>query len=375
MRVTIVGAGIIGLSLAWELSRRGAQVRVLDRGQAGKETSWAGVGILPAARLDTATDPLERLRGLSHQLYPKWAGQLFQSTGLDSGLRRSGGLYLASTPGEAASLMASVAYQQDLGLDVALLSPEDLIREEKNLAAWAKSPRFRAAALSPDEWQIRTPLHLAALIADCQYHGVSIEENVTAQLVVRGDRAELSIAGETRSATHANELICVCGGAWSGQFASAVGLAQSVIPIRGQVVMHRLHEPPFNRIVNEGHRYLVPREDGHLLIGSCEEEVGFQKGTTPEMLDSLQQWAESILPELRGMTPEKSWSGLRPGTFDGFPMIGKVPEVSNLYVASGHYRSGIHLAPATAVVLADIMSDQKPAVDVAAFRVGRMISR
>jgi glycine oxidase len=375
MRVTIVGAGIIGLSLAWELSRRGVQVRVLDRGQAGKETSWAGVGILPAARLDAATDPLERLRGLSHELYPKWTEQLLQSTGLDSGLRRSGGLYLASTPGEAASLMASVAYQQDLGLDVTLLSPEDLIREEKNLAAWAQSSQFRAAALSPDEWQIRTPLHLAALIADCQNHGVSIEENAAAQLVMCGERAEFSIAGATASTTNDDDRICVCGGAWSGQFAAEVGLGQSVIPIRGQVVMYHLPEPPIKRIVNEGHRYLVPREDGHLLVGSCEEEVGFQKGTTPEMLESLQQWAESIIPALQGIKPAKSWSGLRPGTFDGFPMIGKVPEVSNLYVASGHYRSGIHLAPATAVVLADMMCDQKPAVDVAAFRVGRMISR
>jgi glycine oxidase len=147
-----------------------------------------------------------------------------------------------------------------------------------------------------------------------------------------------------------------------------------VIPIRGQILMYRLDKPPVTHVINEGHRYLVPREDGRVLIGSCEEEVGFEKGTTPEMLEPLRRWAEAILPTLVGRAPEKTWSGLRPATFDGFPMIGKVPDVKNLYVAAGHYRSGIHLAPATATVLSDMLTGVTPAVDATPFSVGRMIA-
>jgi len=375
MRVTIVGAGIIGLSLAWELAQRGANVRVIERGQAGRETSWAAAGILPAARRETAADPLERLRGLSHELYPQWVETLTRATGIDSGLRRSGGLYLASSVGEAASLVANLDYQRDLKIDTKLLTRDELANDEPSLATWAMSARFRAAVLSVDEWQIRPPDHLAALLAACRTAGVLIQENACAELVIKSGKAALRVGpAKATYSVEPTDQVVVCGGAWTGQFAAELGLTQSVIPIRGQMLMYHFPVAPLKRIVSEGHRYLVPRDDGRVLIGSCEEEVGFQKGTTAEMLGPLIQWAESILPSLVGMSPEKTWSALRPGTFDGFPMLGKVPDISNLYVAAGHYRSGIHLAPATACVVADMLSGTAPAVDISTFGVGRLIS-
>jgi len=375
MRVTIVGAGIIGLSLAWELAGRGAVVRVIERGLAGRETSWAAAGILPAARRETATDPLERLRGLSHELYPQWVKSLAYITGIDSGLRRSGGLYLASSVGEAASLVANLDYQRDLKIETKLLTRAELATDEPSLATWAMSTRFRTAVLSVDEWQIRPPDHLAALLAACRTAGVLIQENACAELVIKSGKAALRVAqAKAPYSVEPADQVVVCGGAWTGQFAAELGLTHSVIPVRGQMLMYQFPVAPLRRIVNEGHRYLVPRDDGRVLIGSCEEEVGFQKGTTAEMLEPLTQWAESILPNLVGMRPEKTWSALRPGTFDGLPMIGRVPEISNLYVAAGHYRSGIHLAPATACVLADMLSGTIPAVDTAAFSVGRLMS-
>jgi len=375
MRVTIVGAGIIGLSLAWELARRGASVRIIERGLAGRETSWAAAGILPAARRETATDPLERLRGLSHELYPQWVKSLADITGIDSGLRRSGGLYLASSFGEAASLVANLDYQRDLKIETKLLTRAELAIDEPLLAAWATSVRFRAAVLSADDWQIRPPDHLAALLMACRMAGVRVDENARAEVVVESGSASVRVSPTSgQNTVDPSDRIVVCGGAWSGQLTADLGLTHSVIPIRGQMLMYQFPVAPLRRIVNEGHRYLVPRDDGRVLIGSCEEEVGFQKGTTAEMLEPLTRWAESILPNLVGMRPEKTWSALRPGTFDGFPMIGKVPDVPNLYVAAGHYRSGIHLAPATACVLADMLSGTIPTVDTAAFGVGRLMS-
>jgi glycine oxidase len=375
MRVTIVGAGVIGLSLAWELARRGLQVQVLERGNAGREASWAASGILPATGTTNVRDPLESLRALSHQLYPRWAKNLFEFTGIDSGLRRCGGIYLASSAGEAASLIANLEYQRDLGVDIDALTAEQLICEEPELATWARSKQFRAAVLSPDEYQIRPPDQLAALLSACRKSGVNVMEQTPAQLQVQDGIAEIvaSAASAENPLTQA-ERIVICGGAWTGQLAASLGLGESVIPIRGQILMYRFDRPPLTHVINEGHRYLVPREDGRVLIGSCEEEVGFEKGTTPEMLEPLRRWAEAILPPLVGKEPEKTWSGLRPATFDGFPMIGKVPGVKNLYVASGHYRSGIHLAPATATVLAEMLTGETPSLDATAFSVGRMIA-
>lgn len=375
MRVTIVGAGAIGLSLAWELARRHATVRVIERSDAGRETSWAAAGILPATGIRNVEDPLERLRALSHKLHPDWANLLLDQTGIDCGLRRCGGIYLASSMGEAATLTGNLAYQHDQGIDVRSLTAEQLIEEEPAIAAWARSRQFRTAVLSPDEHQIRPPDQLAALLAACRGAGVTVEEHRMAKLEFHDGFA--SVSTQSASAIDSDavaDIVVICGGAWTGQLASSLGLGQSIIPIRGQVLLYRFDTPPLTHIVNEGHRYLVPREDGRLLIGSSEEEVGFQKGTTAEMLEPLRCWAESILPSLVGRTPEKAWSGLRPATFDGFPMIGKVPDIDNLYVAAGHYRSGIHLAPATAVVLADMMCGSQPVLDTSAFSVGRMIS-
>ncbi|MGV3486746.1 MAG: glycine oxidase ThiO [Planctomycetaceae bacterium] len=372
---SIVGAGVIGLSIAWELSRRGAQVRVFERSQAAREASWAASGILPAANREFAPDPLERLRGLSHELYPRWSDRLAETTGIDVELRRCGGLYLASSAGEAASLLAGLDYQRDLQIEMHSLTREQLAADEPALARWGESDRFRAAVLSPDEWKIRPPALLAALLAACAANGVRIEEHTPAQLRIDSKQATLQVESVDDTHQHRpSDQVILCGGAWTGQIANSLGLGQSLIPIRGQILMYRFDSPPLKRIVNEGHRYLVPRDDGRLIVGSCEEEVGFAKGTTAAMLESITQWAESILPCLSSMKPERSWSGLRPATFDGFPIIGKVPDVANLFIASGHYRSGIHLAPATAVVLADILEGRPAEVDIDPFRVARLMT-
>jgi glycine oxidase len=137
------------------------------------------------------------------------------------------------------------------------------------------------------------------------------------------------------------------------------------------MVLYNTDATLLQHVVNEGHRYLVARDDGRLLAGSCEEEVGFDVSTTDTMIRQLRDWAESILPQLQHANIEKTWAGLRPGTFDGLPYIGQVPNNHQLFVASGHYRAGLHLSCATAVVIADLMQDHKPAIDLSAFRIGR----
>jgi len=156
--------------------------------------------------------------------------------------------------------------------------------------------------------------------------------------------------------------------------AKSLRLESSIVPIRGQMLLLKTQSPLLKSVINVGHRYIVCRGDGFTLVGSCEEETRFELGTTKDMLDLLKQFAFSLVPELEFAQYVNAWSGLRPLTFDGFPMIGRVPDTSNLYVAAGHFRSGLHLSPGTAVTLADLLTNRTPQVSLEPFRVGKQQS-
>jgi glycine oxidase len=124
-------------------------------------------------------------------------------------------------------------------------------------------------------------------------------------------------------------------------------------------------------VLNEGSRYLVARDDGHVLVGSTEEEAGFDKSTTSTAIEELTRLACDLVPELRRFAVEQTWAGLRPGTYDGFPYLGAVPGLENAFVAAGHFRSGLHLSTGTAVVMGQLMRGETPIIDLSPFRVGR----
>src|SRR5262249_34892770 len=150
-----------------------------------------------------------------------------------------------------------------------------------------------------------------------------------------------------------------------------LGISTGIMPIRGQMVLFKCSTPQIRHIINEGPRYLVPREDGHVLVGSVEEEAGFDKRTTDTVIADLTQFAYGVAPTLRAATIESSWAGLRPGTFDGFPYLGAVPGLSNAFVAAGHFRSGLYLSTGTARLMAELMMGQTPDIDITPFRIAR----
>jgi Glycine/D-amino acid oxidases (deaminating) len=396
--VLIVGGGVIGLSLAWDLARHGQSVHVIDRGLPGREASWAGAGILPPANRATAIHPYDQLCGLSSELHPEWAHELKSLTGIDTGYRCCGGLYLARTSGEAASLAAWAANQAALGVAVGKLTGDELAEIEPGLVAAADrnarsepssqnsvlstqysasgaefaAPRRAQAGnafLLPDEAQLRNPRHLRALLEACQVAGVNISANVAAaEVAVEGGEVhEIATSiGPLRA-----QRYCFTAGAWTGQLLGNLGLPIAVLPLRGQMVMFRCSRPPIRHIVNEGSRYLVPRDDGRVLAGSTEEEVGFDKRTTEGAIAELAAFARALVPALNDISIEQSWAGLRPASFDGLPYLGQLPGLANAYIAAGHFRSGLFLSPATAVVMSQLLRDEPPQIDLAPFRVGR----
>src|SRR5688572_20296353 len=176
--VLIIGGGVIGLSLAWELAKRGKSVHVVDQSEPGQEASWAGAGILPPARFRPGDHPLDQLRGLACELHPQWAAELRELTGIDNGYRRCGGLYLARTAGEAAALAAWAESLRDEDIEVVKLAASDLFELEAGLRPSTEYSVLRTQYLLPTEAQLRNPRHLKALLAAGKDSGVTITPNV-----------------------------------------------------------------------------------------------------------------------------------------------------------------------------------------------------
>jgi glycine oxidase len=361
----VIGGGAIGLSIAYEMVCRGRQVTLIDRIEPGKETSWAGAGILPPAPTKSVLDPIDQLRQMAMALHPQWAERLQAETGIENGFRRCGGLYAALTPGERASLIGFRNLCEEQGIDCRLTNASEAAACEPAM----NYNSITAALELPGECQLRNPRHLRALLAACIARGmrvISNEEVTSLNPGANGGWEIISSSGSRRV-----EAVCVAAGAWSQQLLASLGVEFSIFPIRGQIVLYKCARPLFQRVLNVGPRYLVPRDDGHVLVGSTEEEVGFDKRTTVEAIDDLRSLAESLVPGLKKAEVERTWAGLRPASFDSLPYMGEAPGRTGLFVACGHFRSGLYLSPAVGVLMADMISGNASTIDLWPFRLSR----
>ena len=367
--VIVIGGGVIGLSIAYELARHDQRVKLLERGELGREASWAGAGILPPPATRSDLPAWDRLQALSYELHGLWSEELLALTGIHNGYRRCGGLYLARVAGEAAALRAAAEQWRSDGVKVESPSPRELAEIEPGLAEMLARDQIRAAYRLPDEAQIRNPRHLKALVAACRKVGVELVENTS---VTHFDERAGRVTGVvTERGTISAAAVCIATGAWTDALAAQLGLTLGVYPVRGQMLLYRCAAPPLTHIVNEGPRYLVPRDDGHVLVGATEEDVGFDKRNTNVALAELREFAVSLVAALASAELVASWAGLRPHAVDGFPYLGRVPHLENCFVAAGHYRAGIFTSPGTAVLMRELICGEPLAIDISEFRLDR----
>ncbi|MCA9069519.1 MAG: glycine oxidase ThiO [Planctomycetaceae bacterium] len=352
--VIVIGGGVIGLSVAYELAGQGIAVRVVDQGALGREASWAGAGMLPPGNCRFSLSPEERLRALSHSLWKQLTEELQSTTGIDNGYRLSGSIELRLS-GSSDQLDAEQTCWRDEGVEVAETTIADLRQREPAL-----SPKAVAGYRLPELGQVRNPRHLKALLAGCAARGVQFSPGTP---VMGFDRHAEKIVGiKTPLGTLKAGTFCLCTGAWSAGLAETKNLFLPIKPVRGQIVLLNAQPLPFRSIVQSGSRYLVPRPDGRVLIGSTEEDVGFEKRNTAVEVSSLIQFATQLVPALANATLEQCWSGLRPGSPEGLPYLGRVPDTENLYLAAGHFRSGLQMSPGTAVILRDLILSREPRI-------------
>jgi len=359
--VLIVGGGVIGCALAAELEVRGHRVVVVERGEPGAEASSAAAGMLSPQSDAVEPSPFFELAMESHHLHPEWASSLLEETGIDVGYRKTGSYRCRF--GDSQSGSAAFDWQRERGLRVEARDARDLERElDGRLSAEVTS-----ALYFPDEAVVNPRLLARAAWVCAERRGVRILSDTTVRTLLIEEgvcRGILTDGGPIRAGAVVN-----AAGAWAASF-GAGGAAVPVFPVRGQIVEVRLEGKPLTAIVSSDEAYVVPRADGTALLGSTAEHVGFRKGVTAGAVRALVTAGTRLLPSLSSARFESAWSGLRPGTPDGLPILGAA-SVRGLFYAAGHFRNGILLAPATARRMADLIVDGRGADALTPFSADR----
>jgi glycine oxidase len=357
--VLVVGGGVIGLTTAWFLAREGVGVTLVDRADFGQAASWAGAGIIPPGNPNCAATPYDLLRAHSSRLYPRISSDLREQTGLDNGYVVCGGLEVP----EAAKDLPVGEWRAE-GVAFELVEGEALRRIEPVLG-----PAVRRAYYLPGMAQVRNPRHVKALRAACEKSGVRLLPGCAVHSLCR-EGARVTAAETERGRLTAGRFL-VAAGAWTDGLLAPLGWRPGVVPVRGQIALLNTGVPGVRPVVLKGKRYLVPRPDGRVLVGATEEDAGFDARPTAGGIAGLLAFAAGLVPALADASLEKCWAGLRPGTPDGLPFLGAVSGFDNLFVAAGHFRSGIQQSPATAAALTDLLLGRPPLVPLDAFRPGR----
>jgi len=355
--VLIIGGGIIGGSIAWELARRGLHPLVLDRQEAGREASWAAAGMLQPSPESADGLPLVPLARASLALYPEFVAAVEADSGRTVGLRRTGAMEILFSSDAARELNALVALHRGLGLPTEALPIDEAFKMEPAL-----SPHARAAALLPNECAIDNRALTDAVLAGAIARGAEVRAGVEVEsLLVSGASVEGVIAGGRRfSAAH----VVLAAGAFSSRLDVARRYAPTV-PMRGQMIALRSSAPPIQRVLRSVRGYIVPRDDARpqrLVAGSTLENVGYEKRVTPEGIARILEAAKELVPALESAEIVETWSGLRPDTPDHLPILGPT-DLVGLTIATGHYRNGILLAPITAKLIAEWITDRRTSFD------------
>ena len=360
----MVGAGIIGLSLAIELRKRGLRVLIVEKGEPGREASWAAGGMLADCGLEIPP-ALRELATASARMYPEFVHELEDESGLKIDLRDQGTLLLQDRNqavegwGQVAPSAISGQASTTAGGSTALLACERLGEIEPHL-------RTSADALFVKERSVDPRGLTTAVIAAAKHRGADFSS---------GDEVlEIEVSGGNVSGVRTNKtrfaagIVVNCAGAWAGQIGPHRFPTR---PVKGQMLCVVQPEKEMVRhVVRAPDVYLIPRSDGRLLIGATQEETGFDKQTVPETIQKLRQAALDLVPKLADARILEAWAGLRPGTPDDLPILGPTA-ISGYFVATGHFRDGILLAAVTARVMGQVICGQRPEFDLRAFSAER----
>jgi len=370
--VAIIGAGVIGLGIAWRLAARGAAVMVFDKGAAGAGASHAAAGMLAAcAEAEPGEDALVTLGRESQARWPAFAADLEQVAGMEVGLRAEGTLVLALTADDQARLNHQLVFQQQLGLPLQWISAAETRRREPHLAG-----KLAGAVFSPEDTQVDNRKLAAALRIAAESAGAGIHEHrAVSAISSHAGRVDGIVLADGRKI--AADVVVLAAGAWSRSIAGLPAeLRPPVRPIKGQMLALRMDAsaPLLNHVVWAPGAYLVPRRDGRLIIGATVEEKGYDTALTAGGLLTLLEAAWRAVPAVEELPIDEMWVGHRPGSRDDAPILGAGP-LEGLIYATGHHRNGILLTPITADAIAGLVLEGEAEAVIRPFGIERFDSR
>src|ERR1051325_5725275 len=352
--VAIAGGGVIGGSIAFELARAGLQVSVFDRQKPGQEASWASAGIISPAPENPGMIAIVELAKRSAALYPEFVAIVEEVSGQSTGFRCKGTLEALFSHDAKAELSTIIALHHGLGLKAEPLRAEDARELEPAL-----SDEVEAAVLRPDEASIDNRALTAAVFEAARHSGAEIFPTSSVKAIWReGARCRgLLLENEKVEA----QWTIIAAGCFSGMI-EGVSAYAPVRPAKGQMAALRADELKMERVLWYDKIYLVPRNDGRILVGATVEYVGFDKRVTAGGIEKVLAAAIELAPGLKDARIEETWAGLRPDSADHLPILGPT-DLDGLLMATGHFRSGILLTPITARLVREWITEQKVSLD------------
>lgn len=348
--ILVIGGGIIGLLTARELTEAGANVTLVEMGETGRESSWAGGGIVSPLYPWRFADSLNRLVAWSQAEYPVLCTRVKEETGIDPEYLKTGLLVL--DPEEQAE---AETWAETHGAILEVVGPDRLGDIEPGLGIHPGT-----ALLMPHVAQVRNPRLTKALRRSLDKRIAVREQEEVVELLVEDGR---TAGARTAKGTIAADQVVICTGAWTAKVLEQLGRSPDIQPVRGQMILFYAKPGQVRHVTLYRDRYVIPRKDGRVLIGSTLERAGFDKATTAEAKEELYRAGVEMFPLLKRTPIEDHWAGLRPGSPSGIPYIGAYPTVEGLYVNAGHFRNGVVSGPASARLVADLMLGRQPILD------------
>jgi glycine oxidase len=355
--VLIIGGGVIGLLTAYELSHNQRyQVTLVEMGDTGQESSWAGGGILSPLYPWHQPEAITALAHWSQQIYPQLCQDLYKKTQTNPEYDPCGLLTLDEEQCDQA-----ITWGEQHQITVQRITAQELKQCEPEIHTL-----HHQACLLPQVAQVRNPRLTKALQNALRSRITISEQEEVLELDIRNNK----IAGVHTTKRHiAADIVIVCAGAWTARILSALGQIPNIKPVRGQMMLLRTEPQQIKHITLYRGNYIIPRRDGHLLVGGIVEDSGFTKATTLEARDALYHAAVQLYPFLQHRAIEGHWAGLRPGTPKGIPYICAYPEVDGLFLNAGHFRNGLVTGPASARLIADIIDGRSPVLSIEPYRI------
>ncbi len=369
-KIAVIGGGVIGLATGWRLAAAGQTVTVFERGAAGRGASWAAAGMLAAgSEVEPGENVLFALLKRSQDMWPGFADELRQASGIDPKLRTEGTLSIALTQDELGRLRQTHALQQKLGVNAVWLRREEALEREPYL-----NPRLAGALYVPGDHQVENRRVVEALRRAFAAAGGRLIEDA-------GDvgikTAQGRVAGVTAAGVvYPADTVIAAAGAWTPDIEGLPPIARPPVrPVKGQMIALAMDSaaPILSHVLWTQKAYLVPRRDGRLLIGATTEERGFDATLTAGGMLSLLESAWRALPGVEELPIVESWVGFRPGSRDDAPILGRTP-IEGLILATGHHRNGILLAPITADAISRLAMSGETDPSIAPFALDRFLA-